>query len=44
MVTELSQLTSRFKKYLKRKFLKHDKSARGLAILDKLKMGNQYQN
>lgn len=39
-----SQLTSRFDKYLKRKFLKHDESARGLAIFDKSKMENQYQN
>ena len=38
-----SQLTSRFDKYLKRKFLKHDESARGLAIFDKSKMENQYQ-
>ena len=39
-----SQLTIRFDKYLKRKFLKHDESARGLAIFDKSKMENQYQN
>ena len=39
-----SQLTIRFDKYLKRKFLKHDESARGLAIFDKTKMENQYQN
>lgn len=39
-----SQLTIRFDKFLKRKFLKHDESARGLAIFDKSKMENQYQN
>ena len=39
-----SQLTIRFDKYLKRKFLKHNESARGLAIFDKTKMENQYQN
>ena len=39
-----SQFTSRFDKYLKHKFLKHDESARGLAIFDKSKMENQYQN
>ena len=39
-----SQLTSRFDKFLKRKFLKFDESARGLAIFDKTKMENKYQN
>jgi hypothetical protein len=39
-----TQITSRFDKFLKRKFLKHDESARGLAIFDKSKMENQYQN
>ena len=39
-----SQLTSRFDKYLKRKFIKRDESARGLAIFDKSKMENKYQN
>ena len=39
-----SQITSRFDKFLKRKFLKHDESARGLAIFDKSKMENKYQN
>ena len=39
-----SQLTSRFDKFLKRRFLKHDESARGLAIFDKSKMENKYQN
>lgn len=38
------QLTSRFDKFLKRKFLKHGESARGFAIFDKSKMENQYQN
>ena len=39
-----SQLTIRFDKFLKRKFLRRDESARGLAIFDKTKMENQYQN
>lgn len=39
-----SQLTSRFDKFLKRKFIKHNESARGLCIFDKSKMENQYQN
>jgi hypothetical protein len=39
-----SQLTSRFDKFLKRKFIKHGDSARGLCIFDKSKMENQYQN
>lgn len=39
-----SQLTSRFDKFLKRKFTKHGESARGLCIFDKSKMENQYQN
>ena len=39
-----SQLTSRFDKFLKRKFIKHNESARGLCIFDKTKMENQYQN
>lgn len=39
-----SQLSLRFDKFLKRKFLKHDESARGLAIFDKIKMENRYQN
>ena len=39
-----SQLTSQFDKFLKRKFLKHDESVRDLAIFDKSKMENQYQN
>ena len=39
-----SQLTSRFDKFLKRKFIKHGESARGLCIFDKSKMENQYQN
>lgn len=39
-----SQLTSRFDKFLKRKFLRHDEQARGLCIFDKTKMENKYQN
>lgn len=39
-----TQISSRFDKFLKRKFLKKDESARGLAIFDKSKMENQYQN
>lgn len=39
-----SQLTSRFDKFLKRKFIKNGESARGLCIFDKSKMENQYQN
>ena len=39
-----TQLTSRFDKFLKRKYLKHNESARGLTIFDKTKMENQYQN
>lgn len=39
-----SQLTSRFDKFLKRKFVKNGESARGLCIFDKSKMENQYQN
>lgn len=39
-----SQITSRFDKFLKRKFLRRDESARGLCIFDKTKMENKYQN
>lgn len=39
-----TQISSRFDKFLKRKFLKKEESARGLAIFDKSKMENQYQN
>lgn len=39
-----TQLSSRFDKFLKRKYMKKDEQARGLAIFDKSKMGNQYQN
>lgn len=39
-----TQITSRFDKFLKRKYIKKDESARGLAIFDKTKMENQYQN
>ncbi len=39
-----SQLTSRFDMFLKRKFIKHEESARGLCIFDKTKMENKYQN
>lgn len=39
-----SQLTSRFDKFLTRKFKKHEEAARGLCIFDKTKMENEYQN
>lgn len=39
-----TQISSRFDKFLKRKFLKKDESARGLAIFDKSKMENKYQD
>ena len=39
-----SQLTSRFDMFLKRKYISHDESARGLCIFDKTKMENKYQN
>lgn len=39
-----TQITSRFDKFLKRKYLKNKETARGLAVFDKSKMENQYQN
>ena len=39
-----TQITSRFDKFLQRKFIRKSESARGLAIFDKSKMEQQYQN
>jgi len=39
-----SQITSRFDKFLKRKFLAHNESARGLCVFDKTRMESKYQN
>ncbi|UTY23145.1 DUF3800 domain-containing protein [Treponema denticola] len=39
-----TQITSRFDKFLTRKYLKNKEPARGLAVFDKSKMENQYQN
>jgi hypothetical protein len=37
------QITSRFDKFLKRKFTKHQEPARGIAIFDKTRMEQQFQ-
>ncbi|MGP1602253.1 DUF3800 domain-containing protein [Treponema sp.] len=39
-----TQITSRFDKFLKRKFLKYNEAVRGLAVFDKSKLENQYQS
>jgi len=39
-----TQITSRFDKFLKRKYRNNEEQARGLAIFDKSKMESQYQN
>ena len=38
-----TQITSRFDKFLKRKFVKHQEPARGIAIFDKTRMEQQFQ-
>jgi hypothetical protein len=38
-----TQITSRFDKFLKRKFTKHNEPARGIAIFDKMKLEQQFQ-
>jgi len=38
-----TQITSRFDKFLKRKFAKHQEPARGIAIFDKTRMEQQFQ-
>ena len=38
-----TQITSRFDKFLKRKFVKHHEPARGIAIFDKTRMEQQFQ-
>jgi len=38
-----TQITSRFDKFLKRKYVKHQESARGIAIFDKTRMEQQFQ-
>jgi hypothetical protein len=38
-----TQITSRFDKFLKRKYTKHKESARGIAVFDKMKLEQQFQ-
>lgn len=38
-----TQITSRFDKFLKRKYTKHQEPARGIAIFDKMKQEKQFQ-
>ena len=38
-----TQITSRFDKFLKRKYSKHKEQARGIAIFDKTRLEHQYQ-
>lgn len=38
-----TQITSRFDKFLKRKFVRHQEPARGIAIFDKTRMEQQFQ-
>jgi hypothetical protein len=41
--TLFAQITSRFDKFLKRKYTKYKKPARGIAIFDKMRMEQQFQ-